>query len=68
MKFSLRSLMLAAVFGPPLLAGAWKVGIKVCERPPADSGARSLCDPLVSPRIIIQTEEEARLGLNAEEL
>ncbi|MCE9527079.1 MAG: hypothetical protein K8R36_13610 [Planctomycetales bacterium] len=67
MKFSLRSLVLAAVFGPPMLAGAWKAGVKLLARPPHDSGARSLCSFPVTTRIIIQPEEEARLGLNVEE-
>jgi hypothetical protein len=67
MKFFLRTLVLVAVFGPPMLAGGWKAGVKLLVRPPHDSGARSLCGPLGSPRIIIQPEVEARLGLNVED-
>ena len=67
MKFSLRTLVLSAVFGPPLLAWGWKAGVKLLARPPHDSGARFPCDSLITPRIIIQPEEEARLGLNVED-
>ena len=67
MKFSLRTLVLAAVFGPPMLAGTWKAAVKLLANPAHDSEARSLCGPLGCPRIIIQPEEEARLGLNVED-
>ena len=65
MKYSLRSLMIASMVGPPLLAGGWYFGGKLLAWS-QDDGARSFdCMP-VTPRIIIQPEDEARLGLNSE--
>lgn len=50
MKYSLRSLMIAAILGPPLLAGGWYLGNRLLAKPSAlleevrDSANGSLLD------------------------
>ena len=66
MKFSLRTLVIAAIFGPPLLVQSWHLGVKVFESRTTARQAYSLHQPDIHP-VIICPEEEARLGLNTEE-
>ena len=63
MKYSLRSLMIVAILSPPLLAGAWFFGSALLAKP--ERRAFPLITPITHP-IIIQPEDEAKLGLNTE--
>jgi hypothetical protein len=64
MRYSLRSLMIAVLVLPPLLAGTWSLGSKLFEKPPRRESFSLV--QFCSPYIIIQHEDEARLGLNGE--
>ena len=66
MKYSLRSLMIAALMLPPLLAGAvsW---VNEMNRPRRHGCFGNDLGPLIPQRIIIQPEDETKLGLNPDE-
>jgi hypothetical protein len=68
MKYSLRSLMIALLILPPLLALASHFGGKLLSaKKLTQRQSYSLGCMVTSPRIVIQPEDEARLGLNVEE-
>jgi hypothetical protein len=64
MKYSLRKLMIAVLVLPPLLAGISRV--VDATRPRRRGCFGDDLGPLIPQRIIIQPEEEAKLGLNTE--
>ena len=59
MRFRLRSLLIVLALAPPVGAAISQAVV----RPLKSRQAQSLCGPTTSPRILIQEEDEAKLGI-----
>ena len=68
MRYRLRTLLIVLAVGPMVLAGAssaaWQIAIELLS-PPLRTDCFS-CD-LITPRIHIQDEDEAKLGIELEQ-